>query len=200
MTDPRDLLGRHGAPTPLARPMPTEIRSDGGLRMELLQAPVWAGPEGNPVIAEWRFAVSLDQLLELRTFLVKPDPETGIQPEAAIDAALRATGIGAYLGTFAAEGPNLSDVRILFAFRPRELITEAELNRKLFALLGDVGGRYPQASRDLRYLRTMFNASPVRSDVRLLMLSQVDLLGTLTDPGRSPFSADLLTRDHRTGG
>jgi hypothetical protein len=192
VTDPRELLQLHGAPTPLARPMPTEIRSDGGLDLQLLQAPYWAGPDGNPVIAEWRCSPSLKQLLDLRTFLVRPDPTTGIQPEAAIDAALKAVGIGAYLGTFIAAGPNFNEVRMLFAFRPDQLVTENALNRRLFDLIRNASGMHLQAATDLQYLRDLWNACPVRSDTRLMMLSQADLLGTLTNPEKSPFSANIL--------
>ena len=51
MIDPRDLLRARGAPAPLARPMPTEIRSDGGLGFQLLQAPYWSGSARAPGIA-----------------------------------------------------------------------------------------------------------------------------------------------------
>jgi hypothetical protein len=182
----------HGAPTPLARPMPTEIRSDGGLDLQLLQAPYWAGPDGTPVIAEWRCSPSLKELVHLRTFLVMPDSETGIQPEAAIDAALKDLNIGAYLGTFVATGPNFNDVRMLFAIRPNQLITESALNRRIYHLMRDTTGKHRQAARDLRRLRRFWNESPVRSDGRLMMLSQLDLLGTLTDPEKSPFNASTL--------
>ncbi len=177
---------------PLARPVPTEIRTDAGLAMQLLQAPHWAAPDGNPVIAEWRCSLSLQQVLELRTFLVRPDPTTGIQPEAAIDAAMKELKIGAYLGTFVTEGPDFNDVRMLFAFRPDQLITEQALNRRLYDLLRNSSGRCAQASRDLRYLRELWNTSPVRTDTRLMMLSQTDLLANLRDPEQSPFNANAL--------
>jgi hypothetical protein len=192
VTDPRELLQLHGAPTPLARPMPTEVRTDGGLVMQLLQAPYWAGPDGNPVIAEWRCALTLQQVLALRTFLVRPDPATGMQPEAAIDVAMKDFGIGAYLGTFVTEGPNFNDVRMLFAYRPNEMITEAALNQLLFDLLRNVRSNHLQAATALRYLRDLWNTSPVRTDTKLMMLSQVDVLGSLRNPQQSPYTANQL--------
>ena len=199
MTNPRDLIRARGAPMPLARPMPTEIRSDGGLMISLLQAPYWAGPGTNPVLAEWTWHLPLQALLDLRNFLVTPDPETGIQPEAAIDAALKGHGVGSYLGTFVTQGSNLSQVRVLFghapksmtnAYAPKAATDPGSFNRLIYALLQD---RDSQGSRNLRYLRKLWSESATRNEVRLIMLSQVDLAGELNDPENSPFTADLLS-------
>ncbi len=193
MTDPRDLLRARGAPAPLARPMPTEIRSDGGLGFKLLQAPYWSGPDSAPVIAEWTCALSLWKMIELRDFLVKPDPKTGIQPEAAIDALLRATGIGHFMGTFIAAGPTFNQVRFMFAFAPKYITDPRSLNRAIFNMLKD--GRGPdanQGARDLLHLRGIWAEAATRTDDVLMMLSQIDLVGQLHDPDQSPFSAALL--------
>jgi hypothetical protein len=188
---------------PLARPMPTEVRSDGGLNVKLLQAPHWAAPGGHPLIATWVCALPLMELVELRRFLVRPDPETGIQPEAAIDAAMKALGIGSYVGTFVSAGPNLSEVRFMFGFAPKTTKwggDQASINLMMFDLLQDKNNRHPQASRDLRRLRNIWNGAPVRSDGTLMMLSQIDLVGQLSDPRLSPYSADFLEREGRKRG
>ena len=205
MTDPRDLIAASGgAPMPLARPMPTEIRSDGGLNVKLLQAPYWAAPGGHPLIAEWICALPLMELVDLRQFLVRPDPETGIQPEAAIDKAMKAYGIGGYLGTFVSAGPNFSEVRFIFGFAPNTSqwgADRAYINGKIFQLLQqDEGSEHFQASKNLRYLREIWNKAPVRSDGNLMMLSQVDLVGQLSDPKISPFSADFFEREGQKRG
>ncbi len=199
MTNPRDLIRSRGAPVPLARPMPTEIRSDGGLMIRLLQAPYWAGPGSNPVLAEWIWHLPLQELLDLRNFLVTPDPETGIQPEAAIDAALKDQGIGSYIGTFVTQGSNFNQVRVMFGHAPK-LITNTyapkpatdpgSFNLLIYKLLQD---HETQASRNLRHLRRLWSESATRTESRLIMLSQVDLAGELNDPRHSPFSADLLS-------
>lgn len=203
MKDPRDLIAASGAPMPLARPMPTEIRSDGGLNIKLLQAPYWAAPAGHPLIAEWVCALPLLDLVELRRFLVRPDPETGIQPEAAIDAAMKAYGIGSYVGTFVTAGPNFSEVRFMFGFAPKTTKwggDRASINSMMFDLLQAKKDDHAQASRDLRRLRDIWNSAPVRSDGTLMMLSQIDLVGQLSDPELSPFSADFFDREGQKKG
>lgn len=199
MTNPRDLIRARGAPAPLARPMPTEIRSDGGLMISLLQAPYWAGPGNTPVLAEWIWHLSLRDLLDLRNYLVTPDPETGIQPEAAIDAALKGHGIGSYIGAFVTQGSNFNQVRILFGYAPKSMTNAyaakkatdpGSFNRLIYALLQDEDS---QASRNLRHLRRLWSESATRSESRLIMLSQVDLMSELSDPEHSPFTADLLS-------
>jgi hypothetical protein len=191
VTDPAELLRRHGAPAPMAVPMPTEIRSDGGLFFQLLQPPRWTWPGGTAVIAEWRCDLPLTQIVELRTFLARPDPESGVQPEAAINAALEALGVGAYLGTFVNEGPIMQAVCMMFAFRPRTLMTEEGLNRTLYRLLTDPPEGMGLASRALRHLRGVWQGGINRTEGRLMMLSQVDVLGQ-TGPDSSPFAAAEL--------
>ena len=137
MTDPRDLIAQQGAPAPRAEAMPAEIRSDIGFKFQLVEAPVWTYPFGAAVIAEWRCHMTLDQLRKLRTFLVKPDMDTGLQPEAVINKALYDAGIGSYIGTFVAEGSGFQEVRMLFAFQPPDLVSEEALNQKIFALMID---------------------------------------------------------------
>ena len=89
MIEPRDLLRGRVAPAPLAIEMPTEIRTDGGLMLQILQAPAWAGMDGAAVFAEWSCGLQHDKLAKLRDFLAEPSTTTGLQPEAAIDQALR---------------------------------------------------------------------------------------------------------------
>lgn len=192
MMDPRDLLRTHGAPTPLARPMPTEIRSDGGLQVNNLIPPYWAGSDGNPVIAQWRYSLPVDQVLSLRRFLVEPDPATGIQQEAAINQALIERNIGNYLGTFVNQGPNFAEISTMITFRSNETVTEQIINQRLYDLISNpVGPVQQQAAKALKHLRTIWGSTPVRNDARLMMLSQVDLLGGLADPAVSPFSANM---------
>lgn len=192
MTDPRDLIKAGNLPMPLARPMPTEIRSDGGLHLQLLQAPYWAGPDGNPVIAEWMCSLPLQDLLDLRTYLVKPDVNTGIQPEAAINASLQALGVGGYIGTFITAGSVTGVVRFMFGYRPKFLIEPAALNQLLFGLLTTPDPAHEQASTALHHLRDIWSNSPVRSDQHLMMLSQIDPVGVLGNADTSPFSAALI--------
>ncbi len=203
MTNPRDLIRSRGAPVPLARPIPTEVRTDGGLMINLLHAPYWRGRGSHPVLAEWVWHLSLNDLLALRTFLVTPDPETGIQPEAAIDAALKDHGIGSYLGTFVTHGSNFNQVRVLFGHAPKSMTNAyadkpatdpASFNRLIYDLLQKTD---TQASRNLRYLRRLWSESPTRTETRLIMLSQVDLASELSDPENSPFTADLLSTGTR---
>ena len=188
MTDPRDLIAQQGAPTPRAEAMPAEIRSDIGFKFQLIQAPVWTYPFGATVIAEWRCDVTLDQLRALRAFLVRPDLDTGLQPEAVINQELHDHGIGSYIGTFVAEGSGFQEVRMLFAFQPPDLVSEEALNQKLFALM--TGGT--KGGEALKTLRRSFLQGTNRSEARLMMLSQLDIIAVTSDPARSPFTAALL--------
>lgn len=199
MINPLDFLRSGEAPVPLARPMPTEIRSDGGISLQLLQAPYWTGTAGNPVLAQWTWHVTFKQMFELRSWLVAPDPETGIQPEAAIKAAMEKAGIGRYLGTYVTQGMNYSEVRIILAYSQTwmpNMFTgpgnedEARFNQIVFDVLQDGS----QGGRALLHLRKLWSESPTRTDARLALLSQTDLLSELGDPDRSPYAAALLSK------
>ncbi len=192
MTDPRDLLQSTAAPAPFARPMPTEVRTEAGLQIKVLQSPSWAGPNVNPVIAEMACSLSLSAIVKLREYLVTPDAQTGMLPEAAIDAALKAHGIGSYLGTFVAAGPNFHRVRFVFGYTPKSLTSHEDLNTALYDLLQDKNASNPQGAAALRYIRGIWSQAEVRTDEWLMMLSQIDLMGELSNPARSPFVADTL--------
>ena len=80
MTDPRQLLRRHGAPAPVAVQMQTEIRSGGGLYFTVLQAPRWSAGHTTPSIMQWSCKLETNSLYELWIFLRRPDPTTGLDP------------------------------------------------------------------------------------------------------------------------
>ena len=195
MIDPRDLLGQRPPPAPFAVEMPTEIRTDGGLMFQILQAPAWAMPNGAAVIAEWSCRLKRPEIRALRDFLARPDATTGLQPEAAIDHTLRrlnfngqATRIGHLIGIFVAEGTGfLIPVRFMFAYTPTLLLTVQDVNRALFELLTfkTPNPVRAQASAALKQLRTFWLNGDEPTESRWMMLSQTDP----ANPEQNPFFA-----------
>jgi len=191
VTDPRELLQDPNAPAPLATLMTTEVRSDGGLHFSVLQAPYWTGAAGAAVVAQWSCQPSLDSLFALWTYLRQPDPFTGIQPEQAINDALRQAGIGYYLGTFIDQGSAPFTVRMLIALNPKQVLDEAALNAALARITQKNPG-FEQAGEALQHLRKVWASSQSQADNRMMMLSQYDLRALLSDPVRSPFTFFLI--------
>ena len=195
MIDPRNLLGQRPPPAPFAVEMPTEIRTDGGLMFQILQAPAWAMPNGAAVIAEWSCRLKRPEIRALREFLAQPDSGTGLQPEAAIDQALRQldfngqiTEIGHLIGIFVAEGTGfLIPVRFMFAYSPTLLLTVQDVNRALFELLTfkTTNPVRAQASAALKRLRTFWRDGDGPVETRWMMLSQTDP----ANPEQNPFFA-----------
>jgi hypothetical protein len=101
MNNPRDLLRAYRALPPLAVPMQTEVRSDGGMKLHMLQAPWWNVNPGAKSILRWSGMVTVNALPALRRALVMPDSQTGLSPERNInDWITQLTPPGYYLGTF----------------------------------------------------------------------------------------------------
>ncbi|MGH7155834.1 MAG: hypothetical protein ACREF3_18050 [Acetobacteraceae bacterium] len=185
MIDPRELLKDLTAPAPIAMEMATEVRTDGGLAFQILQAPAWTMPNGVAVVAQWECQLTRDRLLELRTFLAKPDAGTGLQPEAAIDAALRSIGVGHNLGVFVLEGISvLPRVRFMFAYAPQLRLDDRAVNRRIYRmLLNPAGPVEVQAVAALKYIRTMWKHGVNQTEGRWMMLSQTDP----SNPEENPF-------------
>lgn len=191
MTDPRELLQLEPTAAPLAVPMPTDVRSDGGLHFQVLQAPYWTGASGAAVVAQWSCQPSLDALFALWSYLRQPDPTTGIQPEQAINDALIHAGLGYYLGTFIDQGSAPFTVRMLIAFNPKQVMDEAALNAGI-ARIAQKNPGFEQAGEALQHLRKVWASSQNQADNRMMMLSQYDLRTLLSDPSRSPFTFFLV--------
>lgn len=185
MIDPRELLRGLTAPAPVAVEMATEVRTDGGLAFQILQAPAWTMPNGAAAVAQWECQLTRDQLLALRTFLARPDSGTGLQPEAAIDAALRDIGVGHNLGVFVVEGISvLPRVRFMFAYAPRLRLDDRAINRRIYRmLLNPVGPVQGQAVAALKYIRAMWKSGVKQTEGRWMMLSQTDP----SNPEENPF-------------
>jgi hypothetical protein len=188
--DFRALMALHGVPPPRAIEMVTEVRSDGGLQFQLLQAPYWTGDGGTAIMAVWTCQLQVNYLHDLWRYLLEPDADTGLQPEAVINRALRDCGYGSYLGTFVADGPPPTTVRMVFAYQPTKNYTLHQLNGKLSELYGSD----TPAGAALRKLRAFWqiNGQP---DQSWMMLSQKDLTGDLANPFVSPFTASQYRAD-----
>ena len=178
MSDPRELLRRYGAPEPLAIELPTEIRSDGGLKFQLLSPPSWATRSTSAVILEWCCELDLDALEAVSTLLKEPNRVTGMQAEQAINQALKDKGLGDYLGTFIDEGRPPYRVRMVIGVRTAPGTTEDQMT-ELFAEMFNVPPTpttvASQAAEALRKLREYRWCGQGRSELRLMLLSQTNI-------------------------
>jgi hypothetical protein len=208
MTDPRLLLRLRGAPAPVALPMQTEIRSSGGLYFTVLQAPQWSAGHTAPAIMQWSCKLQINKLYDLWVFLRRPHPDTGLEPQAAIDQVLRspAMRIGNLLGIFVDEGRPPFPVRVMIGIEPQRLVNEDQLNLDMnlvFQYAADpnlprfanfrppaVTAResavYLQASEALRHLRKVWLDGDDQAEPRSMLLSQFDLDSQIA-PDTSPF-------------
>jgi hypothetical protein len=210
MPDPQTLMRRHGAPAPVALAMQTEIRSGGGLFFTVLQAPSWSAGHTAPAFMQWSCKLRTQELHDLWLFLRQPDSKTGLEPQAAIDQALRSPRmrIGNLLGVFVDEGRPPHTVRVMIGLEPQRLIDEKQLNldmNKIFqfavagaadpafddfrhpAIPADESAVLHQASVALRYFRKTWMEGDDLFEPRSMLLSQFDL-GSQVAPDTSPFS------------
>lgn len=198
MTDPRDLLKQRPAPSPVAVAMPTEVRSDGGLMFQVLQAPYWAGDRGSACLAQWLCQLEQADLKTLRDTLIAVDTFTGLTAEAAIEQCFQDYSLGHYLGTFIDVGRKPHNVRVVFGFEPDRQITSQQYNNNIYDFLTEKPVAHPsytqavhkQGQHAVLLIRKIWAGSNVRSEFRSLMLSQFDL-DAHPDKDNSPFDAAL---------
>jgi hypothetical protein len=140
MSNPRDLLRSYKAPPPLAVPMQTEVRSDGGMKLHMLRAPLWSVNPGAKFILRWSGSLSLQPpptpFPALWQLLVMPD-SAGKSAERLINEWITNLSVpGYYLGTFVTKPQtphgsygSTAEVQALFTTQgdPARLLTEINL-------------------------------------------------------------------------
>ncbi len=188
MTDPRDLLQGHGGvPGPRALPLLAEVRTQSSLPFHTVGQPNWANPEPFGIAHEWRCIMTWPQVARLRTFLKTNVAPTTSTPEALIDAAMRALGIGFYLGTFLGQGHGGTEVRMLFAYSSNMAVEE--IAKTWAALLQNPAPAQQPASTALTTLRQMWNAGTENAETGLMLLAEIELDAMLGDPEKFPFGS-----------
>ena len=97
------------------------------------------------------------------------------------------TGFVSSIGTFVAEGSGFQEYVCCSPSSRPDLVSEEALNQKLSLMTGGTKG-----GEALKTLRRSFLQGANRSEARLMMLSQLDIIAVTSDPARSPFTAALL--------